>query len=332
LAPPAGGIATHVADVARLLERHGIRHQVLVPRRTGAFFAELAGAGRKGVVHAHVHGHSTRAWLLAALCSSARRGVLTVHSGLAPEFVAQHAALVRAATCGYAAIVCVSRTVREAMVRAGVPLAHTWIAPAFLAETLEQRVCPAGWRAMRRAHRTLLAAAVAPAAEYGTPLLLSAFGALRQARPDLELGLALFGPGAHVPKHAGPGIHLLGELRREEALAVIAEADLFVRPTLADGDAISVREALALGRRVVASDAVRRPPGVQLHRTGDGHDLKRAIEVALAAPAPRVLVDQSRETLLAIYAELGAAAEPPMTPASPLPRWKEGPCAASQGG
>jgi len=46
-------------------------------------------------------------------------------------------------------------------------------------------------------------------------------------------------------------------------------ADVFVRPTVTDGDANSIREALYLGVPVVASDAVVRPPGTILFRTRD---------------------------------------------------------------
>ena len=65
-----------------------------------------------------------------------------------------------------------------------------------------------------------------------------------------------------------------------------ARSDLFVRPTLADGDASSVREALALGVPVVASDVGHRPPGIALFRRGDLDGLVEAIAGALRGRAP----------------------------------------------
>lgn len=62
--------------------------------------------------------------------------------------------------------------------------------------------------------------------------------------------------------------------------------DVFVRATLFDGDAISLREALESGVPCVASDAVARPAGCRLHRTGDPLDLARAILETLAEPKP----------------------------------------------
>jgi glycosyltransferase involved in cell wall biosynthesis len=45
---------------------------------------------------------------------------------------------------------------------------------------------------------------------------------------------------------------------------------IYLRPTRRDGDAVSVREALAFGAPTVASDIVRRPPGTRLV---SGHDV-----------------------------------------------------------
>jgi glycosyltransferase involved in cell wall biosynthesis len=62
--------------------------------------------------------------------------------------------------------------------------------------------------------------------------------------------------------------------------------DLFVRPTRADGDSISVREALGLGVRVLASDVGQRPPGVVRFSVGDPASLAAGARAALAGPRP----------------------------------------------
>lgn len=77
-------------------------------------------------------------------------------------------------------------------------------------------------------------------------------------------------------------------------------ADICVRPTLDDGDAVSIREALHLGKPVVASDAVPRPAGCVTFRRGDAADLARAL-LAVAADLPshrqRVAACQQPDTL-----------------------------------
>jgi glycosyltransferase involved in cell wall biosynthesis len=177
---------------------------------------------------------------------------------------------------------------------------------------------------VRARHRPLVAAAVAPGAEYGADLLAAAWPIVRATHA--RAALCLYGPPVPEPALAQPGVHQLGALDRAQSLGVIEAADLFLRPTRADGDAISVREALALGRRVVASDACPRPRGVAVHRAGDAHDLATCALAALEREPPRVLVGQARATLLAIYARCGLEPNAPPTPRLAL---SEGLCAAS---
>jgi glycosyltransferase involved in cell wall biosynthesis len=63
-----------------------------------------------------------------------------------------------------------------------------------------------------------------------------------------------------------------------------ARADVFVRATNTDGDAISVRESLSLRVPVVASDASPRPPGVSLFAAGNLVSLLHATRGVLAHP------------------------------------------------
>ncbi len=65
---------------------------------------------------------------------------------------------------------------------------------------------------------------------------------------------------------------------------LIMESDIVLRTTNTDGDAISVREAICLGKQVVASDVVRRPEGVILFRTRDVADLVVKIKSAVLSP------------------------------------------------
>ena len=53
---------------------------------------------------------------------------------------------------------------------------------------------------------------------------------------------------------------------------VIQNSDLVLRPTNADGDALTIREALFLGKSVIASDIVNRPNGTLLFKTRDDDD------------------------------------------------------------
>jgi len=91
------------------------------------------------------------------------------------------------------------------------------------------------------------------------------------------------------------------------------KVSVFVRPTHFDGDATSVREALALGVPVVASDTDFRPEGVMLFRRGDVDDLMQKLGQAFGRDptglTPSSVADTgSFEQLLAIYRGLAPAA------------------------
>src|SRR5262249_42539278 len=148
-------------------------------------------------------------------------------------------------------------------------------------------------------------------------LLVGALRRLRRAQP--RIGLVVMGGGDSQPSARAllereglkDAVLLLGDVRHELCLAVMARADLFVRATLADGDALSVREALALGVPVVASDAARRPPGTALFRSGSEDDLVAQIEVALSRQRPSVAESRPSagciERLLEIYGQVAGA-------------------------
>ncbi|MEI2749894.1 MAG: hypothetical protein V9E88_14180 [Ferruginibacter sp.] len=58
-------------------------------------------------------------------------------------------------------------------------------------------------------------------------------------------------------------------------------ADIVLRPTNTDGDALTIREAIYLNKKIVASDVVERPEGTILFKTRDTNDLEIKIEAAI---------------------------------------------------
>ena len=61
-------------------------------------------------------------------------------------------------------------------------------------------------------------------------------------------------------------------------IRLILESDIVLRPTNTDGDALTVREGLYMGKTVIASDVVQRPQGTILFRNRDIDSLAREIE------------------------------------------------------
>jgi glycosyltransferase involved in cell wall biosynthesis len=65
------------------------------------------------------------------------------------------------------------------------------------------------------------------------------------------------------------------------AVALYVKSDIFVRPTITDGDSVSIKECLSVGTPVIASDAVQRAPGCVLFKNRDMKSLHQTVEKVL---------------------------------------------------
>ncbi|MBI2571204.1 MAG: glycosyltransferase [Candidatus Schekmanbacteria bacterium] len=319
--PPHGGVSVHVAALAAGLRRAGIPCRVLNLERTAPQsdeylrFRSLPVLGYQllkhtlggWILHTHISGHGRRGWLMALLCGGAAlRGagsVLSVHSGLTPEYLGRRGRfgrkLVRVACRLFDRVVCVSDAIREALVRLGADPARLEVQYAFLgADRSQPAAVPHEVRAWMSGHRPIVAATMGRQPEYGLDLLIRVIAELRATFP----GLGCIAMGSCVDAAARQlvcahglenAVLLAGDVSHRVCLQVIANADAFLRPTLADGDSLSVREALELGVPVLASDAGRRPPGTITFRTGDLHDLRAKLLALLATP-PRAAGERRR--------------------------------------
>jgi glycosyltransferase involved in cell wall biosynthesis len=256
------------------------------------------------VVHLHTSGNNTKSFLLAlAVGRAADRAVLTLHSGLLPGFLAQRRArreLARLALAPFQAILCVSAAQQQILERSG--LRGLERIPSFIDGPLTPAPRWPDLVRLRREGQPLVAMACHPSPVYGTELALKAMEILHRSWPRAKL--VLFGPGLGESTDAvasAGGVTWLGELPAARALAVIEAADLFLRPTRAEGDALSVREALALGVRCVASDTVLRPLGVVTFAATDAEACAQAMERALALPPPTPACEGSLRQILEVY-------------------------------
>ncbi len=77
--------------------------------------------------------------------------------------------------------------------------------------------------------------------------------------------------------------HFLLINERLSFVKLIERADIVLRPTNADGDALTVREAIFLGKNTLASDVVERPAGTLLFTTRDIADLENKLEKLVRA-------------------------------------------------
>jgi glycogen synthase len=234
----------------------------------------------------------------------------------------------------FARIVCVNSEIRRAIERLGITGDHIVVIPAFLGVPQSVELSLPDRGLIRDLHPLLVAVAGGEEdPERGLAIVLRAVQQLVAVIPGL--GVVLM--GWEVGPKTRPLIEelglarravCLGEVSHDRCLAFIHAGDVVVRSTFADGDAITVREALAFGVAVVASDTDFRPAGVTLFRKGDVADLVAKLEQVLAAPragrsAPLALHDQPARDLWQLYSEVAGPGDdsaqllrPPRRPAA----------------
>jgi glycogen synthase len=332
--PPYGGTSVQVSVLHELLSagpgstcrvldigkaRHQRRRECL-PARNGLEFTWqlLAHAARRYVLHLHTNGHNLKSWLITVACAAAgilngRRTVVSLGSGLAPDYVEASSGatrlLVRAALRSMGAVICRNERTRAALVRLGMAGERVAIVAGFYGvKIVRSAPVPVAIEAFLRRRAPVLAAIASSGPEYGIPLFLEAIRRLRSLHPGL--GVILIGPERPRDGILDGALLATGELPHEVVLAVMAQVAVFVRPTYFDGDASSVREALALGVPVVASDTDFRPDGTVLFRRGDVADLTAKLADVLSGGRSQDrggpgTVSRSFEQLLSIYARLG---------------------------
>lgn len=126
---------------------------------------------------------------------------------------------------------------------------------------------------------------------YGLDLCVDLVLALRAEFPEIGLVLALANADRNPEylaslkrriKDAGAVADFCFLTGQQELWPIFRHASLMLRPTTGDGYAVSVAEALDLGCRVLASDAVERPAGATLFRSRDLNDFVGKARLLLA--------------------------------------------------
>ena len=329
--PPHGGISVHLYKVRQQLHKMGIHcrvvnvdprawksDQYITVRGGVGLFSKLFSFARRGwTLHVHTNGHNIKSWLIAltaGLAGMAGPGnVLTLHSGLVPEYLAPGRFgtrwLARVSCLFYARVIAVSPKIQEALISVGVPAKRIEVLSSFLPvrPPADRFPLPVEGR------RPILGTTLFFRPEYGFPLLVEAVDQLRLRHP--AMACLVVGSGEQQAEAeqlvARRGLQefilFLGNLEHEKCLSVISQCDLFVRPTLADGDANCIREALALGIRVVASTVGYRPPEAILFQSGNVNDLVLKIDETLSRPpaaTPLAPTAGGIQRLIDVYASL----------------------------
>jgi len=324
--PPHGGVSVHVCMLQDLLTRSGIPCRVLNINRDASksdryvsirgplnFMYLLLRYSLEGwSIHVHINGHNAKSWLVAFAAGlagvagrQARGSMLTIHSGMSPAYLNTSKfprLLAWTTACFYRHILAVNSEIGDALRALPVSQERIEILPAFLPNPAALPELPDSFEQWSKAHDPVLSTALFFRPEYGFELLVRAISELRKKHP--RLGCVVMGDSESRPKGLPQHIFAIGDVTHDSCLAVIASSDIFVRTTFSDGDAMSVREAIALGTPVVASDVVRRPAGTICFRTGDPRDLVSKIESLLSDASLQQIRSEPAENAMQRLLEL----------------------------
>lgn len=334
--PPHGGVQSNLVAIRTFLRRHGAQCSVINITRhrkqegddvyypsSAIGVVQLLQRLRYDVLHLHLGGMLNRRVLSLGLVCALQPGsksVLTFHSGGYPS-TPEGRKMGRSSFGGFVlrrfdGLIGVNPEIMGFFERLGVsPKRMRLILPhAFLPELQAAAVLPGELSSFFSAHSPMLISISGLEPEYDVPLQIEALGEVRKKFP--RAGLAIFGSGSleeeiwrrigATPYHQD--ILLCGDVSHSITLCAIARADLMLRTTLYDGDAISVREGLHLGTAVVASDNGMRPAGVHLIPKANLPALVNAIENVVATlpgtKAEHKPEEKNLQAVLDFYLEL----------------------------
>ena len=302
--PPYGGVQVNLVAIREHLRRNGIPSEVInltrhrKPPADGVYYPSSALAtallllrpGRR-ILHLHVGGAvPLRLLALCLFCCwcPGSRAVLTFHSGGYPS-----SPEVRAAKPGsfrgfvfrqFDCIIAVNQELVDVFRRYGVAKERIRLIPPHAVDVTAMDTALAEPLAgFYASHHPVLASVGLLEPEYDLPIQIEVLGRIRRSFPDA--GLVMIGSGALeqdlrnriASTPYAEHILLPGDVPHSCTLRAISTADVFLRTTLYDGDAVSVRESLVLGTPVIATDNGMRPEGVRLVPVSDVEALERAI-------------------------------------------------------
>ena len=304
--PPEGGINRNMLAIREELEARGHRCSIIAVAkstrvtpekdvyhpRTPRNLIKLLGKLNYDVLHLHVGGEINRRFLgLIAVCAFFGRGksVLTVHSGGYP-FSKEGKAAKRNSIRGaifrrYEKIIAVNPLIAEVFERYGVEKEKISVIYPFVLRNPDKAVeIPQKLKEFAEKHSPFLLAVCLLEETYD--LFMQIDGKERVLRKFPDAGLMIVGSGslendlktAIAGKRYADRIFLTGDVEHKITLHLINKADILLRTTKFDGDAIAVREALFLDTPVIATDNRMRPEGVHLMPIHDENALVGMIE------------------------------------------------------
>jgi glycosyltransferase involved in cell wall biosynthesis len=304
--PPEGGINRNMLAIREELLENGHQCSIIATSKSteisnerGVYhprspqeLVKLLKQLNYDILHLHVGGEITKRVLgLIAVCAFFGRGrsVLTIHSGGYPsskEGLAAKKSSIRGAIFRqFVKIITVNSLIAGVFEKYGIAKDKIKVVYPFVHRNPDPSVeIPDNLKDFAENHSPFLLTVCLLEDTYDLFMQTDAMEKVLEKLP--EAGLLIVGSGsvenelkaAIASKKYADKIFLAGDVEHKITLHLIKKADILLRTTKFDGDAIAVREALFSDTPVIATDNGLRPAGVNLIPIQDPDALVKAIE------------------------------------------------------
>ena len=326
--PPEGGISRNALAIRDELRRKGHRCSIIATAkseviteepdvyrpRTPVELVKLLVKLKCDVLHVHVGGDvSPRVLAFLATCAvfGRNKSILTFHSGgYAVEHfeIAKKLSLAGIVFRRFVKIICVNSLMVEMFGKFGVSKDRLHLIPPFVHQSPDKSVeIPARLKEFAEKHQPFLLTVCLLEDTYDLFMQIDAMEKVLQKLPNA--GLMIVGSGTLeselkstiAAKSYASSIFLAGDVEHPVTLHLINRADILLRTTKFDGDAIAVREALFLETPVIATDNEMRPENVNLILIHDENALVSMIEnLAKRERKPKVANPDDNSNIAAV--------------------------------
>lgn len=303
--PPRGGVQANMLLIQAELIRRGHVSEILAITRSEAKgnetnvhhpesvldFIRMLRNSNHDVLHLHIGGNvrfRVKLMMLACTILSGGKRIMTFHSGgFARSVEGQNAtgkSLLGYIFRRFDQIITVNSMMLGMFEKYGVEAEKTrLIYPYSLKRSDPDVAIPAALEEFIERHQKLLISVGLLETDYDLELQINAMERVLKSQP--ATGLIIVGSGSLkaglegliASKVYADNVLLAGDTDHEVVLRLIERADVFLRTTVFDGDAISIHESLFLGTPVIATDNGMRPEGVNLIPVGGEEELANAI-------------------------------------------------------
>jgi glycosyltransferase involved in cell wall biosynthesis len=318
--PPRGGVSVHIERLAHLLRGAGLDVAIIdeSPNQTAdsinirkiGIFRYLRELHRSDIVHIHSSIDALRILHTVVALAMRKKTVVTIHSwrGKSGLTAFLHKLLMPIVDT----LICVNAEIGDHFGSRNVRVMPAFLPPVFEVEAQLPNDL-VNWIGKSKAAGKTLISSNASQLElfggedlYGLDMCIELMNSLRQKDVALVFVVASLKRGGDrferyrkmISEHGLSNDMLLIHGENLSYVRLIIESDIVIRATNTDGDSLTVREALHLGKKVVASDVIGRPSGAVSFKNRDQLDLNRVV-LSVMPPAAVENSDPVEESALA---------------------------------